>query len=260
MNVLNLRQRWAVWVMIAWLATAISVWAIAAAGDRALQSDLCASCRADGDPCKFKERKVLDFELGKEDVFEQAEQSPCIQQWIKASTRADFLLIPSYGALVAFIFLLLSVPRDIRDQPAPRAWAILGILLAVVMMAADITENVLIFRSIKVGQVVPFLWAATEAKWIVLALASGLAGLLASVRGQGRQGWMSAMAGSIAFAGFATNILLAGGLLLARTPAKPTRVLNFGTTWVLPLFLFLILIHAVGVVVKSDPQDLEPPT
>lgn len=261
MSVVSVRQRWAAWVMVGFLATAISAWAIGAAGNRVLEKEpnLCKTCLLGEDPCKL-ERKILELELKPQKSSEilrcnQPEEG-CIRKWVKAQIYPDFLLIPSYSALMAFIFFLLSVPRDIEDPSAPRVWGKIGIVLAVVMLAADIAENALILQLLSTGEALPFLWLATAVKWGAVALASALAGVLALRRIRGRRRWSArwSVLGLSCLAGLVTGIVLGLGVIL-----RSVYILRPGTNVCLPLFFLLVLIHAVGVMIKSDPQDLAPP-
>ncbi len=264
MSAFNPRKRWAVWVVIAWLATAISVWAFEIAGTRALAELVCETCRAQEDPCGlagFKE-KIPDLELAHPQSKTGDKILPCCQEclrrWIEARVRADFLLIPSYSALMAFIFLLLSAPRQQGDRPAGRSWAVAGVLLALGMLAADCAENFLLLRSIGPppplspsppdAETLRLLWIATATKWGTIALASALAGVLALIR---RTGWVTVMAGLL---GLATGGVLAAGIY----QASKVLLNVYGGVHCLFAFFFAALIHAVIVIVKPDPLHIEP--
>jgi hypothetical protein len=275
MGTFSSRKRWAVWVMIAGLATAISAWAIELAGSQILQSDLCVVCPLERDPCKFDKRKVLDFEVGKESRLDGTEKSLCIQGWLKASVKADFLLIPSYSALMALIFFLLAEP-DRKNRSVPLAWVAVGIILAALMLAADTAENVLLLSFIQVRQVLPLLLPATVAKWGAVALASVLAGVLALDGGYERGRWKRVLkgimskprrwywteilVGLIGLVGLATGAIIAVGLAIVTAVSRQsTAILDAGTLKALPLFFLLMLIYAIVVVVRPDAVDLNAP-
>ncbi|HVS00397.1 MAG TPA: hypothetical protein VMW27_27470 [Thermoanaerobaculia bacterium] len=255
MSAFNPRKRWAVWVIIAWLATVISVWAFETAGTRALAEKDCKTCRAPDDPCgdrtvvprlELEHRQKVKTEILRCDQV-------CLIHWIKAKTCSDFLLIPSYSALFAFLFLLLSAPRSQGDPTAARPWAVIGIVLALTMLTADCAENFLLFRSIGPpcsldAETLRLLWTATATKWGAVALASALAGVLALLR---RTGWVTVLAGLL---GLATAGVLTAGLYQASR-----ELLNvLGGTVLLFLFFTAILVHAVIVIVKPDPVYIEP--
>lgn len=259
MSAFNPRKRWAVCVVIAWLATAISVWAFETSGKRALGEPACKTCRAKEDPCdlaKFKE-KIPDLELAHPQPTTGAEILPCSQgclrRWMEARVLTDFLLIPSYSALMAFIFLLLRAPRQQGDRPAGRPWAVAGILLALGIVAADCAENFLLLQAIGPrcppdAETLRLLWFATATKWGTIALASTLAGVLALIRSTG---WVTRIAGLL---GLATGGVLAVGIYQASKP-----LLNvYGGVFCLFAFFLAALIHAVIVVVKPDPLYIEP--
>ena len=259
MSAFSTRKRWAVCVVIAFLATAISAWAIDLAGSGALQERGCEPCREPHDPCALKGRG-LRVELAAQqssDVrdflpWNQPRAAQCIVSWLTARNEADFLLIPSYSALTAFIFLLLAAPRWTDDRPAPRFWVLIGVLLAAVMLIADVAENALTFEwttSPFLGRAMPGLWTATAAKWGAVGLAAALAGVLALIRRSPR--WTAV---AIGLAGLATGALLAWGLVRGSV-----SWLGLGTLAVTLFFLFA-LIHAVTVLVRPEPASEVSPS
>lgn len=266
MSAFNPRKRWAVWVVIAWLATAISVWAFEIAGNKALAEPVCKTCKV-GDTCTLADlkKKVPEIELEdrqpKRTVEILPSSSTCAGRWIEARTKSDFLLIPSYSALMAFIFLLLRAPRKQGDRPAGLSWVVVGVLLALGMLGADSAENVLLLQAIVVpcrmdAEALRLLWTATATKWGTVALASALAGVLALIRSTG---WVTRVAGLL---GLVTSGVLALGLYQAmKDPANiesSKALLNeTGPLW-LAAFFFAALIHAVIVIVKPDPLHIEP--
>jgi hypothetical protein len=230
--------------MIAFLVIVVSIVAMDLAGKRALRPP----CDPTASP---PPQTLLRLEL-KGDVPGDS----CGKTWTRSQVTADFLFIPGYSSFLAFTLLLLSVPRYTGDPPASPAWSRLGIGLAVLMAASDVAENLLIFERLD-GGFPPYLWIATTAKWGAVALAVLLAGVLALKRQRGSWRWLTALIG---VTGLLTGSILAVSFSLALKPFDPAfKWVQLDTTKGLPLFYMLVLVHAVVVMVKSDPGDLEPP-
>jgi hypothetical protein len=242
MKVVNSRQRWAACVMIAFLVILVSLWAMAAAGDRALRRAPCASKVASSD----LKQTILDLELTGE-----APRDPCVRSWVKAEVKADFLFIPGYSSFLAFTLFLLSLPRYAGDPPAAWIWKGCGVVLAIVMAAADVMENRGILHLLA-GRDSPHLWYATATKWWVISLAVILAGLLALKRRYGRWRWLMVLMGAT---GLVTGVILAASVY-----QRSADWVRCDTTIGLFLFFLLVLIHAIVVLVRSDPRETARPS
>jgi hypothetical protein len=256
MNIVSSRQRWAAWVMISFMATLASMWGIAATGERALRRAPCVSGASRVPMVRPSELEgtILNLELepdaAPEILRRGGPEGPCVQSWVRAEILADFLFIPGYSGFLAFAVLLLAVSRYNGDPPAAWPWRALGILLAAVMLTADVAENLFILRVLD-GRGSPDLWLATATKWGAVALAIVLAGVLALKR-RG-ESWRCLMA-LIGAAGLLVGGALAAGVFLHSRDGVQ-RITNLG---LLPFFL-LLLIHSIVVMVKSDLLDVEPP-
>jgi hypothetical protein len=233
------RQRWAAWVMISFLANAIAIWGFTAAGNRVLRGE---SCRA-GKPVGL-EKKTLDLELTPADAKQilavDKPEAPCIAGWVWANLHADFLFIPSYSSLLAFAVFLFSCPRYPGDRPG-WSWRGAALFLAVVMVAADVTENLQLFRLLD-GLPAPLLPEATKIKWWAIALALGLAGVAAL--------WRRLAGRFLSWLIGATGLLVGVGLAIGISISCESWV-NAASLKGMPLFFLLVLIAAVMAMVHT---------
>jgi hypothetical protein len=234
METVDSRHRWAVWVIIAFIAIVVSVGVMTLAGKRSLQQD---SCVCEGVKPPDLKLTLLRFELNGTIC-----QSPCVRSWAHDQVLADFLFIPSYSVFLALTFLLLSASRFAGDPPAVPAWRKCGIALAVVMAAADVTENLQMLRSLQGGSS-PYLRLATMTKWWAVALAVVLAGVLALKRQWGGWRWLMALIGAAG--------IVVGSILAVSVSLLSIEWVQRDTNWGLPVFFLLILVYAVAVLVRG---------
>jgi hypothetical protein len=238
MKLASARQRWAVWVMISFLASAVAVWGITAAGNRVREGKYCRSVKTPELEKELK-HKPLALELAPADAPTLLEvggpRAPCIESWVRANLYADFLFIPSYSAFLAFAILLLASPRESAD-PTRSGWKACGVLLAVVMAAADVTENLQLLGLLD-GRETPLLPWATLVKWWAIALAMALAGLVALERRQAGR-FLPVLIGATG--------LLVGASLAACVSVRPwNRWVEIVSTGGMALFFLLVLIEAI---------------
>ncbi|HYX24042.1 MAG TPA: hypothetical protein VFC23_07800, partial [Thermoanaerobaculia bacterium] len=228
------RKHFAAAVMIAFLATLISMVGIQQAERRAV--------KAHGKACTFAEvdGQALPIELGKRPFLGELEHAFCLLDGMDRMLDADNFFLISYSAFNLTFFLFLAAIGKARPAVV---WILAGLLLAVVMLVADCRENQILRDWIHAGsQPAHFPWpiqgltAATTVKWGALAVASGLLGLLYLL--QARR-----LAKLVAVPAFAAAAFLAAGLYRLFPPW-----VQKGAAALVILWLF-ILIHAVIVAI-----------
>lgn len=234
------RKLFAAAVMIAFLATTISALAFKEAGQKAVETPK-SGCHFEKDLSKV----MLRLELRLDQTL--APKAPCQASFVlKALDRsldADNYFLVSYSALNLSFFLFLAAIGWAR----PRAlWIVLGSVLALGMLSADLCENGYLRQWIKSSGNVPpsaHLFSATATKWGALAAACTLLGSIYLAHPK----W----ARLAALPAFTTAALLVAGLV------KPYSLwIDWVSNYALPAFWLAILIHAVIVAIESPSPGL----
>jgi hypothetical protein len=231
------RKHFAAAVMITFLATTVSAIAIEEAGRRAVEVPKSACAPQE------LEKPMLLLELGLPLSLGDRDHALCILRGLGQRLDADNFFLLSYGALNLAIFLFLVALG--RARP-PWLWISAGLLLALVMLSADLRENQFIRQWIELAATVApsaLLFTATAVKWGALAAASALLGLIYLFH-------PGAVAKLVALPAFASTALLAAGLY-QRCPDW----VNDGAAGLFLLWL-AILIHAVIVAIEPPPPGV----
>ena len=254
-------------VMIAWLATVISAWGIAAAGRppdssccseevknpqvhlemaadaravAAILSGAATTCKAPGP-------------TGEKVKAPDEKRAACIRASVAAQVCADYLFIPSYSFLVWTLFLFV---RSLRG--APRwTWTLTwgGLLLAATIAVSDVLENLRITHLIElagrsplptaaIGQLLPSLKLATFTKMGAVALAVAVLATVWVSRSGSRLVWV------LRLVAYAAVILL--GVAIDQQSVLVTKLgmltfVGFGLA---------ALVHAIVVAVSPPPPPV----
>lgn len=161
---------WAAFVMIAFLALLLAMWAMGAAGRRAVAKPPCAAADAQAKwtPLEVKPpTEGLSRRLG--------ERAACQSRALAASLDADWLFLFSYGALNLFIFLFLATRVWTKRALIPLL-VVSGALLTIAMVGGDILENAELRRWLGGAIPAPGPLQASVVKWLSLGAASAIAG------------------------------------------------------------------------------------
>ena len=155
-------------VMIAWLATLVSLWGFGVAGRRAIGDD--PSCSM-GDLQNRGVRLELASDAGEmRDILNgDPFQAECIRRGEAGTVIfGDSFFLVCYSLLVLALFLFV---RALRPSSG-RALAAVGVLLALTMAAGDVVENLHLLRVIQLaGEPDPPL-DAIAAQWFGLKTAA----------------------------------------------------------------------------------------
>lgn len=272
-------------VLIAWLASLIAVWGMAAAGHGAVAGDkaclpgdlkglalqlelvsspdealqvltgkaLAGSCN----PCQ-----KVPWLCGAQQARAAAEEKPgraaCIRKGLAAQTTADFLFIPAYSALSLALFLFIATFWDAASPRQHRpllSWTILalGLLLALVMAVADVRENFQLQAILHIAQTTsPAAESAIGERLPALKAATTLKwGALALSAALLAVFWRSHASSRLVwlprFFGVATAAAFAAGLTVCGW-----RLVGIGMAGLFLLWL-LGLVHALAVIVAPEP-------
>jgi hypothetical protein len=241
------RKHFAAAVMIAYLATAISVAAI---------QEAVRVVETHGSTCTSTDVNMLPFEQGKLLIpIDNPDKALCILKGLDGMLEADNFFLLAYSALNLAFFLFLAAVLRLKSTVL---WIFiaLGLIVSVAMLCADYRENQLFRQWIE--QARPVLKAhlgslpplpsldATRIKWIALAVSSALLGLAYLFH-------PSRVAKLIILPAVAAAAVLVASLS-AQSP-------DFVFTWRLADLAILwlaILIHAVIVAIEPPPLGLPP--
>ncbi|HSS51594.1 MAG TPA: hypothetical protein VLX28_21835 [Thermoanaerobaculia bacterium] len=241
------RKLFAAAVMVAFLATTISVIAINKAGQRAIEAPSPA--------CQVGDLGMLSLEQGKSPVsVDNPKKALCVLAGLKEELYADDVFLLSYSALNLAFFLFLAATMRFR---AAVQWALIGVglFLAVTMLCADFRENQIFLQWIHQAQGAlatapagslpsgPAI-EATQIKWSALAVASALLGLIYLLN-------PSRMAKLVALPALGSAAILVASL----SEGSPHFVFT-GRLAALGFLWLAILVHAVIVAIEPPPVGM----
>lgn len=237
-------------VIIAWLATLVSLWGMLDAGRRAVTPQ---------EGCQPKDLQNIGLRLemagSPGDALKILNGDPikaaCLRSGAAAQVRADYLFIPAYSGLILALFLFvrafwIAPPRE----KGSIGWALLtlGLFLAAAMLVGDVVENLHLTKLIKLAEadqqlpkpLFDRLGFAGQLKWGALAASALVLALTWTARSPRLLVWVPRLLGLAAAALFITG--------LVRTDWK---IVSSGMI-ALAAFWLAALIHAVTVAVATE--------
>lgn len=258
MRRLQSRKFCAALVIIAWLATLVSLWGMTDAGRRAVTPE-----PSKPRSCKPRDLQGMGLQLEMASSAATARdlltghgitdtRAACIRKGVAAQVWADYLLIPAYSCLTLALFLFVRTVR-IRSQQTQKAlgWGLLvpGLVLAAAMFVGDVFENLQLTPLIDLAESnrtlsnarFDLLRKAGYLKWSALATSSLLLALLWDSRSFPRLLWLLRLLG-----------VTAAALFIAGLVKTDWQIVNAGMG-VLGALWLAALIHAVAVAVETEP-------
>jgi hypothetical protein len=254
MRRLQSRKFCAALVIIAWLATLVSLWGMQDAGRRAVTSEKT---------CTSKDLRNLGLRLemasSPDDAMGLLNRDPvkaaCLRSGLAAQVRADRLFLIAYSGLVLILFLFvralwIAPPRERSSV----GWGLLGVglLLAAAMLAGDVIENRHLIQMIEQARSNQPLQApafsrlvfAGGLKWGALAASALLLAVSWISQPSRRLVWVLRLLG-----------VAAAALFIAGLVIHDWQIIGAGMA-ALSAFWLAALIHAVAVAIepiRSNP-------
>lgn len=272
MKRLRSRKFCAALVIIAWLATLVSLWGMQDAGRTAVAGTACTPKDLEGlglelemAPSPDRALALLDGDQARPACPLVARPAPplragmagCLRAGMTAQVRADYLFIPAYSGLVLALFLFVRAvwigpPYERRAL----GWGLLaaGLLLAAAMLLGDVVENRYLTRMIESAenglplQETAFarLGLAGQLKWGALAASALLLGSTWASKSRRRLVWVPRLLGLLAAALFIAGLVI------------PDPCFVSAGMGALAVFWFAALIHAIAVAVEVDGDTTQP--
>jgi hypothetical protein len=224
-------------VMIAWLASLIAVWGMAAAGSEAIKDTSCDS--------KDLQNRSVQLEMAGSPAAVSAvldgdpAKAVCMRAGVAAQVEADYVFIPAYSALALALFMFVRALRLETKGQRGTLLLLVGVLLCLTMIGGDVFENLQLTSIIEQADLsrLPILRVAAYVKMGALALASLILGAVWTSASGSRLVWLPRL---FSFA--------AAALFLAGMIGKDWQLASRGMA-AFAAMSFAGLIHAVAVAV-----------
>ena len=193
----------------------------------------------------------MEMASGAQEVVDALEGGDCIRRGkIAEIAYADSFFLVSYSLLILFLFLFVRALAA-----SPRAYLILGIVLALATAAGDLVENIHLVKMIRlageagpplgrIDALLPGLKTAAFVKMSAAGLSTLILGLLWPARS--RWVWVPRLLGIL------TAALFAGAMLLDVFDNALDWKLAGDGIGAFALFAFSAVIHAVATLVDRE--------
>lgn len=246
MKRLRSRRFCAALVIIAWVASLVSIWGMQEAGRRAVAPlKTCKPADLQGIGLRLEmargsaeAQKILDGgESG------DPRKAACLRSGMAAQVHADDWFIPAYSGLVLALFLFVRacwIAPPWERKAAGWGLLALGVVLALAMAIGDVLENRQLEAMIRAdgSSVLTALHNAGAVKWGALAASALLLALLWRSKPSSRLVWVLRLLG-----------VTAAALLIAGLVRSDPQIVNAGMG-ALAAFWLTALIHAIAVAVE----------
>ena len=257
------RRLWAVVVLVAGIATILSVRSLGSAAGEALRRNQCEGVTPGW--------SMLQLELGLPVPALQgndAHQVGCVLTALWAELHADFAFLLSYSVLVFAIFAFLSTPA-VPLEARPRSWGegrwllAVGASLSTAMLLGDALENHTAFRLLELAEpakravfgrafeeALPAMTTITSVKWAALALSCLVIGAVYLVR------WLADWRRPLPALGIVVTVfgVIVACFFFRALDAGDPRLLARGMTY-LAYFWIAILFHAVYAAIFAGREQ-----
>jgi hypothetical protein len=251
-------------VMIAWLASLVSLWGFDVAGNRGIAEREPRNCSVKED---LQSKSVqLEMASGPDDVLAALNGDPdkadCIRRGETAEVAyADTFFLAAYSLLILALFLFVRALRPSLSL----VLLVLGVLLALTAAVGDLVENLHLLDVIRlagandrdgIGGLLPGLKTAAFVKMGAIALASLVLGALWP---RSRWAWVLRLSGFAAAALFVLAMLQDQNLLgTLKIPMEDWETAGLGMI-AFAAFAFAAVIHAVAAMADREQYSVSQP-